>query len=389
MSNIEIIIVLLLLFMAVPDICRRLDRPALAYAIFVLFGLLLWPFADSEVAAMIRGAGNVGFLLLLFEVGLEIDLPQWPPFRQALRYALPWALLQYPLLLLLGSAAELTIIESLLAAAALTGCAVSISHLAWKHHPRLSENERPHVLRVMVALETMTIVALAVGSPALQAGLRWTIPLKLVGIMIVVFFVARFARHVMRVFDFILQRATCWRTHLLVLLVLAVCALGERLGLSGPKTAFFLGLFMSRIEHDGKGLEEFMEPVSRRFLIPLFFVSLGMTVQWPMLASWTSPLAIGTAGLLLGFREVMERRWFPLTREPGSFLLLCPNLTVVALAASALIQIHRTQSATWLLLTGLFLTITAVLLLPRATATRHPRPREAQTRIANGKEAVA
>jgi hypothetical protein len=45
-------------------------------------------------------------------------------------------------------------------------------------------------------------------------------------------------------------------------------------GRSGGEDGFF-GLFMSRAEHGGKGLEEFVAPVSRRFLIPIFFVTLG------------------------------------------------------------------------------------------------------------------
>ncbi len=37
LSNIEIIICLLLLFMALPDVCRKLGRPALAFSAFVIF----------------------------------------------------------------------------------------------------------------------------------------------------------------------------------------------------------------------------------------------------------------------------------------------------------------------------------------------------------------
>lgn len=387
MNHIEIIIVLLLLFMAVPDVCRRLQRPALAYAVFVVFGVLLWPVAGTDVAATLRGAGEVGFLLLLFEVGLEIELPQWRAFLPSLRFALPWALAQFPVILLLAHFAALKPVESLVAAAALTSCSVGMAHLAWKHHPGLSEADRPSVLRVIVTLEMLAIVLLAVGAPALKEGLRWTIGLKLAGIAVVIFLVARFAPQLMKLFDAILQSTTHWRTHLLVLLVLAICAVGERLGLSAPKTAFFLGLFMSRVEHEGRGLEEFMAPVSRRFLIPLFFVALGMNVQWPMLASWTALLAVGTAGLLFGLRQMMERRWFKLATPPDTFLLLCPNLTVVALAASALMEQKRgVQSGTWVLLTGLFITVAAVLLLPASTLSSNAVANAAPARLPESKE---
>jgi hypothetical protein len=159
---------------------------------------------------------------------------------------------------------------------------------------------------------------------------------------------------------------------LLVLLVLAICAVGERLGLSAAKTAFFLGLFMSRVEHDGSGLEEFMAPVSRRFLIPLFFVSLGMAVELRLLVSWNALLALGTAGLLLGIRQVLHRRWLRLCANPEAFLLLCPNLTVVALGAAAMIEARKVsnENASWLLLTGFFMTVAAVALLPASTSSK-------------------
>lgn len=92
MNSIEIIIGLLLLFMAVPDVCRRVGRPALVFPVFVVFGLALGPMASAGVKTMLHEAGVVGFLLLLFQVGLEIDLPRARELLPALRFALPWAL---------------------------------------------------------------------------------------------------------------------------------------------------------------------------------------------------------------------------------------------------------------------------------------------------------
>lgn len=367
MSDIEVVIILLLLFMIVPDVCRKMGRPVLAYAVFIVFGLLLGPFANAQVAAMLMGAGKIGFVLLLFEVGLEIDLPPLGEMARPLAFAVPWALAQYPVILLAARLARLDLATSLVSAAALTGCSVGLGYAAWKNFPGLNPGERPFVLRVMVTLEMLAIVLLAVGTPAIRTGLDGIVLLKLGGVLAVVVLVARFAKRVVGLFGTILQHATHWRTHLLVLIVLTICALGERLGLSAAKTAFFLGLFMSRVEHEGKGLEEFMAPVSRRLLIPMLFVSLGLTVPWRMLGSWTAALALGTAALLLGVRETFQRRWFKLGEDRKAFLLLCPNLTVVALGATAMMDAGRAtpEKAAWLLLTGLFLSVAAVALLPR------------------------
>lgn len=49
-----------------------------------------------------------------------------------------------------------------------------------------------------------------------------------------------------------------------------------------------------------------------------------------------------------------------------TYLLLCPNLTMAALAATALLSAGSRDAATWVVLSGLFLTVISLLLLPRA-----------------------
>lgn len=366
MSNIEIFIVLLLLFMVVPDLCRKVSRPALVFPAFVVFGMILRPVVGAAVAGLLSAAGEIGFLLLLFEVGLEINLPPLKELLGPSRFAVLWILAQYPFVFALAMYWGLTPAEAMLSAAALTGCSVGMAHPAWKHHPGLDEHSRKFSLRLMVLLEAVAVVAFAAESTAVKSGPQWSVILKLLGVAGVIILVGYFARHFTRLFQKILESTTHWRTHLLILLVLVICALGERLGLAAPKTAFFLGLFMSRAEHEGRGLEEFTAPVSKRFLIPLFFVALGMKIDTGLLYSWTALFAFGCAGFLLGLRQVLHRRWLKFGGAE-SFLLLCPNLTIVALGAVTLEEKHDTAAA-WVLLTGLFLTVTAIILLPR-TAT--------------------
>lgn len=364
-SNIEVIICLLLLFMAVPDLCRKLGRPALVFSAFVIFGVALAPFASGPVTNMLQQAGQVGFLLLLFEVGLEIDLPPLREFLRPLRRGATWALLQYPIVCALAMFAGLDWLQSLVAAAALTACSVGMAHPAWKGYPGLAPGPKQFLLHVMVALEVMAIVVLAVETTALKTGLSWIIAAKLAGIVVTIYLISRFAAHLTNLFQTILERTTHWRVHWLVLLVLAICALGERLGLDAAKTAFFLGLAMSRAKHDGLPLEEFIAPISHRFLIPIFFVALGLQIEWRFLLDWTALLAAGSAGLLLGAREILHRRWLKTGGDHQTFLLLCPNLTIVALAAKAMLD-HGTDAklTAWLVLTGLFMTIPSLWLLP-------------------------
>jgi Kef-type K+ transport system membrane component KefB len=372
-NNIEIIVCLVLLFMAVPDLCRLLGRPALVFSAFAVFGFLLGPVANPQVRTMLEQAGQIGFLLLLFEVGLEIDLPAVEELLRPLRQAFLWAVVQYPLVFGAASIAGLEGIQALVAAAALTACSVGMAYPAWKSYPGFEPGPKQFLLHVMVALEVMAIMVLAVETTVLKTGWSLMVLLKLAGIVATLFLIARFSVPLQTLFQIILERATHWRVHWLVLLVLAVCAVGQRLGLDATKTAFFLGLAMSRAEHDGQPLEDYIAPISRRFLIPVFFVALGMQIEWRFLLGWTPLMAMGTAALLLGVREILHRRWLRSGGDRRAFLLLCPNLTIVALAAKAMIDNGTDSHLTaWLLLTGLFVTVPSLMLLPAGSAKEAP-----------------
>jgi Kef-type K+ transport system membrane component KefB len=365
MNSIEIVIVLLLLFMAVPDACRWFGRPALIYPAFVTFGLLLGPLVQTEVETMIQQAGEIGFLLLLFEVGLEIDLPRPRDLIRAASYTARWVVVQYPIIVALARFAGLPWLESFIAAAAITGCSVGMAHTAWKNYPGLSDNTRTFALRIMVLLEVLAIVLLSVETTVLDRGISWFFTLKITGIGLVIFLCSRISVPLAKVLQIVLAKTTHWRLHFVALLVLAVCAIGERLGLPGPKTAFFLGLFMSRVEHEGKHLEEYLAPISKRFLIPIFFVALGMQIPIGLLFSRAALLAVAAAGLVIVYREMIHRRWLRSGGNAGTYLLFCPNLTIVALAASSMLKAHHPpEQAAWVVLTGLFITTSAVLALP-------------------------
>jgi Kef-type K+ transport system membrane component KefB len=307
--------------------------------------------------------------LLLFEVGLEIDLPAWRDFRKAMGYGTLWALGQYPLVFLLAVFAGMNALDSLLAAVVLTGCSVGMAHLGWKHYGYANEQTQSFILNVLVALEMNAIILLSLYSMAEKKGISWWVPFHLLAILLVIWLVSRFASHVKRLIDVILQTTTHWRIHLIVLIVLAVCAIGERLGLSSVKTAFFLGLFMSRTQHEGSNVEDSIAPISQRFLIPLFFVGLGLRIGWRPLAGMGALLPLGASLILLGFREILPRRWLPSGGDGRTFLLFGPNLTIVALGVSSMIEGHRSLAgATWLLLCGFFVSVFSILFLPAREA---------------------
>jgi Kef-type K+ transport system membrane component KefB len=317
---------------------------------------------------------------LLFEVGMEIDLPRIGRLVRPFRNAMLLALLQIPLVLAAAHVVGFEMTHALMAAAALTGCSVGMAHAAWKAYPGLTDLVRKRLLRTMVALELWSILALVLGTVFLKGKLDTTFGITILGIAATLFLIAQFGSKLVPVFEWIITRATHWRVHLLVLLILVICTLGERIGLGGPKTAFFLGLAMSQTRHRGMNVDEYMAPISQRFLIPIFFVALGLQVRWLEIISMTGLLAFGTAGLLLGIRMVIYNRMLKIGGDKNAFLLLSPNLTLVALGTTALLQYGLGErAATWLLLTGLFMTIPAILLLPTSNGKEKKPGKEPQT----------
>jgi len=280
-------------------------------------------------------------------------------------FLLRWVLPQYPVLLALARVAGLGRVESFIAAAALSACSVGMAHAAWRTYPGLAEASRALVLQVMVLLEVVAVVLLAVETTALGRTPTLLLVAKLAGMGLVIYGCSRLAVHVTKLLQEILERATHWRLHFITLFVLAVCAVGERFGLSGPKTAFFLGLFSSRVRHDGRALEDYLAPISRRFLIPLFFTALGTQVPLAALASRPALLALSAAALIIAFRHMLHARFARTGGDNGTYLLFCPNFTLVALAATALLDYSDApESATWLMFCGLLTTLISILALP-------------------------
>ena len=99
-------------------------------------------------------------------------------------------------------------------------------------------------------------------------------------------------------------------------------------------------------------------------------MALGLRLDLRLLLTPVAAVALGLAALLLGFREIIHRRWLKTGGDRRTFLLLCPNLTIVALAANALLaKDGDPRLAGGLVFTGLFITVASLFLLPAETTT--------------------
>lgn len=367
MNTIEIIVVVMLTLMAIPDLCIRMGRPSLIYIAYIVIGVLLGPLMNVRATSVLAEVGEFGFVLLLFEIGLEIELKLRPSgaVLKTLRFAATWCLVQYPVLILLGRVAGLAWEEALLAACALTACSMGLALPALRHYSNVTAEVRAHLLAAMVWIEVQAIVVLAAGGALLQYGISYKLLFQMAGISLSILFIGFFANHLATRLKNLLEKTIHWRIHIIVLFILIVAAVGERMGLSAPKTAFFLGLFINRATHEGLSLERHLAPISQKLLIPVFLVSLGMLVPQQYLVSWSLLLALCSTVFLLAFRDMIHRRYAPSGGDRRTFLLLCPNMTIVAVGVQTL-QNHGSAgpAVAWLTFMGLFLSIISILILP-------------------------
>ncbi len=376
MSEIEVIVFILLGLIILQDISNRIRRPALLYSMYIIVGVILGVFVRPKTEDFLQSVGSFGFLLLLFQIGLEIDLPKKWEAIVALRRAFFWMLVHLPIIGSVAYFMGLPAETGTLAVVALSSCSVGMCFTAWFSYPHSSTRSKRMILMWMVALEVLAIILFATMDAFLEYKFSWKtlghIALVIFGILLIAFL----ADKLMLALKGLVHRTVRWRIHVIVLAVLAICALGNRLfGLSSVKTAFFLGLFVNRATHEGMALEHSLKPIAQKFLIPIFFLYLGTTIHPSSFVSVQCLYALLTTALIFSFRYTIYQLYWKnrLRTDKWTFLLVCPNLTMVAVAVHTY-QSHFlgkqavdstvTHFSVWLLLTGLFVSIVSVLLLP-------------------------
>ncbi len=378
MTILEGAVLLLLLLLALPDFCRRIARPGLLYPLYIVAGIAAGAFMSAEVRAVWRDIGQFGFVLLLFSVGLEIELPERPETIKAVRRAVGWMAWQLPPLAGLAWLAGLPWPHALVAALALASTSVGMAYPLWLSHRFPDAAARRRFLEWIVAIEVLGILALAVAGPVLGGAVWWMVVLKILGLLaaavLAAFAAVRGAPHLTRW----LAAGLKIQVHFLVLAIFAIAALGERLGLSAPKTAFVLGLFVSRATDEEVQLNRHLEPLRDRLFVPVFFFGLGTLVEPRLMLTWVFPLAVGSGLLLFVLRQIGYHWVFSriLGTKTSAHLVAAPMLTIGAVAVEVLAHAGADQRAiAWVLAASLSLTLAAAFTrIDRGTTLAESEP---------------
>lgn len=364
MTILEATVLLLVLLLGLPDFCRRIRRPGLLYPAYILAGVVAGAVMQEETIAVWREIGRFGFILLLFSVGLEIELPGKRETLDALRRGGLWMAWQMPLLAGLAWASGVPPGESIVVALALASTSVGMAFHLWETHPFPNRASRTLYLEWIVAIEVIAILGLAAAGPVLGGAAWWIVSLKLAGVVgaavLAALLAVRGAPNLVRW----LERGLHLQVHFVILVIFAIAALGERLGLSAPKTAFVLGMFISRSTHEEADLNRRLEPIRDRLFVPVFFFGLGTLVQPRMFLSLVFAGAVVAAVLMFFLRRLVFRATLaPVFRVgAGAHVISLPVLTIAAVAVEVLALNGGSATAiTWTLAAGLCLTLIAAV----------------------------
>lgn len=299
--------IVMFLLLATPYIARRLHIPAVVG--YILVGILVGPHVlsivpgDSKVATFFA---ELGKLLLMFFVGLEIDMQQ---FRQQRGKALVFGLATFTLPLAAGAAVGFAFGYPALSAILIGSLLASHTLIAY---PLVMQAGLARHLPVTVTVgatiltDTLSLLVLAVCVTTHKTGFSpAAIALQLAELGLFVFLMV-----------FVLGRSGRWlfkrlggtdeASFVLMLGIVGVgAALAESLQLEGILGAFLAGIAVNEAVRDTAGKEK-VEFLGNVFFIPCFFIVTGFLIDLKVFATTLWSQAGLVAAIVLG---LMGSKW--------------------------------------------------------------------------------
>ncbi|MCV3555621.1 cation:proton antiporter [Pediococcus ethanolidurans] len=262
----------------------RLGMPAVVGQL--LIGILIGP----AVLGWIKGDeftqlfSEIGVIILMFTAGMESDLQLLKKYlRPSTLVALLGVILPVGVIYGLSLLFHLPQAESIFIGVIFAATSVSISVAVLKELGGLHGKAGATILGAAVVDDVLAVVILSVmvslmgTSPSTTGNLWLTFMYQLfffVGIYFVVKFIAPILTSVgKRLF------VVGGPTLIAVILCLSMALLADAIGLSSVVGAFFAGIAISQttVKHE---VEANIEPIGYAFFIPVFFVSIGLSLSF-------------------------------------------------------------------------------------------------------------
>ena len=264
------------------SLALRIGQPAVLGELFagVLIGghLLGWVEATGPLTLL----GDIGVMLLLFEIGLESDLPSFLRVgKTAALVATIGVAAPFALGYLLGLALHLSQVQSIFIGATLTATSIAISARTLAELGRLRTDEGQVILGAAVIDDILGLLILSVLLGLSTSGtVSWLNVGRTAGVACVLLAAAilvgtHYADRIGRLLNLLRIRGS-----LIVAAVAFALGLGYLAGqlhIAPLLGSFAAGLMLARTEHQAH-IGEAIKPVAGLF-VPIFFVLVGMAVD--------------------------------------------------------------------------------------------------------------
>ncbi len=297
MSDSSALLVIALAALGLPPLATIVRLPAVVLEI--LFGILVGPvLAIVTPDALTVSLGELGFLLLLFLAGFEIDLRLFersgprPVLRGALLFALTLGLAAVGALIL-----DLGIFMTLVLATTSVGLVVP----TLRSERSLATPLGQDILMAALIADFATLVAVSMVALVLRVGadVRLLAFPVFVGLVAVSFAGLRLAAwwwpdRFSRFFDS--RDPEALGVRFAMAMVLAYAGLATALGIEAALGAFLAGTGVATVFRHRGELDHTLDGLAYGFLIPIFFIGVGLAFR---MEAVSDPEAIGFVALLV------------------------------------------------------------------------------------------
>jgi monovalent cation:proton antiporter-2 (CPA2) family protein len=283
--NMEFVLYLMLIILFTKlagDLSVRLGQPAVLGKLIV--GIILGPAVLGWVQGgeFIHYISEIGVLLLMFIAGLETDLDQLRKnWKSAFAVAVGGIILPFLGGLAVGEMFGFSYHNALFMGVILSATSVSISVQVLKEMNKLNTREGSTILGAAVVDDILVVILLAVLMSFFGTGADVSIGL-LIGKKLAFFAVA------IVVGAFVVPRVMKWMAPLKVteavisaalMICFAFAYFAEIMGMAGIIGAFAAGIAISQTSYKHT-VESKLEPIAYSIFVPVFFVSIGLSVSF-------------------------------------------------------------------------------------------------------------
>jgi monovalent cation:proton antiporter-2 (CPA2) family protein len=318
MEFVGVLVLILVLTLLAGHFAQRIGFPAVVGQL--LIGIVLGPGVLGLIHSdeLITVFSEIGVIILMFLAGLESDLKM---LQRYIKPALIVAVMGVGLPILFVGGASLLFgvntMEALFIGVIFSATSVSISVEVLKEYKTLNTKEGATILGAAVADDIIGVLLLGImiALTSSKSGSQSNIGMALlyqVLFFIGVYVIGKWVVPIlMRLSDKLYITAA--RPVMSIIICLGLAWLADMAGLSGAIGAFFAGVAVSLTDEDDE-INESIEPIGYAIFIPVFFVSVGLSMSFAglnsvmglivtltLLATLTKLLGCGLGASMSGF----------------------------------------------------------------------------------------